>query len=80
MKVEVAVLGSPSLVVRTVSVDVKQHGTISSRPVEVMPIRKANKFVCFTLSLSGTLCSERHVCPSDQRSPESGHIRPTNRK
>ena len=26
-KVEVAVLGSPSLIVRTVSVDVKQHGT-----------------------------------------------------
>ena len=25
MKVEVAVLGSPSLIVRTVSVDVKQH-------------------------------------------------------
>ena len=27
MKVEVDVLGSPSLIVRTVSVDVKQHGT-----------------------------------------------------
>ena len=28
LKVEVAVLGSTSLIVRTVSVDVKQHGTV----------------------------------------------------
>ena len=27
VKVEVAVLGSPSLIIRTVSVDVKQHST-----------------------------------------------------
>ena len=47
MKVEVAVLGSPSLTVRLVSVDVKQHGTIikSSCIPQVNTVPHGRRFV-----------------------------------